>query len=317
MKLNGIDHVGVIGTGMIGTSLGVLLTGHGYRTTLLAVDETQIVESRKKFDSFYEAMVENQVMTQAQADVCKRYISFTTDYAMLKDVDYVFEAVVEQLPVKQEVYRRLEACSPKLRLIMSVSSAIQPEALASGMGNYKDRILVTHPFFPPHLIPYFEIAASPQDTAPGMTDLAKEFLLALDRKPVVLKKSVPGFLGTRLQFAMAREAVNIVQSGIADPEDVDLAAMYSFMPRYTKIGIFEHFDNGGLELFATTMKNLFHYLSQEQGIPPIVQEKLAKGELGVRTGKGFRNWHGADLEDLSRRTAEPWWPMIHWDLPTE
>ena len=125
MKLNGIDHVGVIGTGMIGTSLGVLLTGHGYRTTLLAVDETQIVESRKKFDSFYEAMVENQVMTQAQADVCKRYISFTTDYAMLKDVDYVFEAVVEQLPVKQEVYRRLEACSPKLRLIMSVSSAIQ------------------------------------------------------------------------------------------------------------------------------------------------------------------------------------------------
>lgn len=79
-----------------------------------------------------------------------------------------------------------------------------------------------------------------QATADGITDLAKAFLESLNRKVVVLKRSVPGFLGTRLQFAMIREAFNIVQSGIADPKDVDLAAMYSFMPRFTTIGIFEH-----------------------------------------------------------------------------
>lgn len=317
MKIKEIEHVGVIGTGMIGTSLAVLLTGHGYRTTMLAVDDSMEADSRAKFDAFYQAMVDNNVMTAQQAEICKRYLSYTQDYKALADIDYAFEAVVEDLAVKHEVYRALEDNCPKLQLILSVSSALQPEKLAAGMGKYKDRILVAHPFFPPHLIPYFEIVKSDQDTAEGMTDRAKEFLLALDRKPVVLKKSVPGFLGTRLQFAMAREAVNIVESGIAEPEDVDMAAMYSFMPRFTKIGIFEHFDNGGLPLFAATMKNLFPYLSTEQGIPPIVQQKLDAGELGVRSGKGFRDWHGADLDDLSRRIAAPWWSMVNWDLPTD
>lgn len=317
MKIKDVAHVGVIGTGMIGTSLAVLLTGHGYRTTMLAVDDRTAADSRAKFDAFYQAMVDNHVMSAQQAEICKRYLSYTLDYKDLSDADYVFEAVVEELSVKHEVYRALEDSCSRLRLILSVSSALQPEKLVAGMDKYRDRIVVAHPFFPPHLIPYFEIVKSDQDTAEGITDLAKEFLLSLDRKPVVLKKSVPGFLGTRLQFAMAREAVNIVESGIADPEDVDMAAMYSFMPRFTKIGIFEHFDNGGLPLFAATMKNLFPYLSTEQGIPPIVQQKLDAGELGVQSGKGFRNWQGADLNDLSRRIAEPWWSMVNWELPTE
>lgn len=316
MKLDGINHVGVVGTGMIGTSLAVLLTGHGYRTTLLAVNDQLAAESRAKFDAFYQDMVDNQVITPEQAEICARYVRYSTDYADLADADCAFEAVVENLEVKHQVYQALEASCPNLKLIMSVTSAIPAEQLPEGLHKYGDRVIVTHPFNPPHLVPYFEVVKS-QATADGITDLAKAFLESLDRKVVVLKKSVPGFLGTRLQFAMIREAFNIVQSGIADPKDVDLAAMYSFMPRFTAIGIFEHLDNGGLQLAATVSGSLFPHLSREEKVPAVLQEKLDKGDLGVKTGRGFHDWHGVDLKDLNDRIAAPWWRLFHWDLPTE
>lgn len=316
MKLDGINHIGVVGTGMIGTSLAVLLTGHGYRTTLLAVNDELAAESRSRFDAFYQDMVDNQVITPEQAEICARYVHYSTDYADLADIDYAFEAVVEDLDVKHQVYQSLEANCPKLKLIMSVTSAIPAEKLPEGLSKYGDRVIVTHPFNPPHLVPYFEVVKS-QATADGITDLAKAFLESLDRKVVVLKKSVPGFLGTRLQFAMIREAFNIVQSGIADPKDVDLAAMYSFMPRFTAIGIFEHLDNGGLQLAATVSGNLFPYLSREDKVPDVLREKIERGDLGVKTGKGFHDWHGVDLKDLNDRIAAPWWRLFNWDLPKE
>lgn len=316
MKLNGINHVGIVGTGMIGTSLAVLLTGHGYRATLLAVNDELAAESRSRFDAFYQDMVDNQVITPEQAEICARYVRYSTDYADLADIDCAFEAVVENLEVKRQVYQALEANCPNLKLIMSVTSAIPAEQLPEGLSRYGDRVIVTHPFNPPHLVPYFEVVKS-QATADGVTDLARDFLESLDRKVVVLKKSVPGFLGTRLQFAMIREAFNIVQSGIADPKDVDLAAMYSFMPRFTAIGIFEHLDNGGLQLAATVSGNLFPYLSREDKVPDVLREKIQRGDLGVKTGRGFHDWHGADLKDLNDRIAAPWWRLFHWDLPTE
>ena len=316
MKLKDINHVGIVGTGMIGTSLAVLLTGHGYRTTLLAVDDNLAEESRKKFDAYYQDMVDSKVITKEQADICARYVRYTTNYTDLADIDYAFEAVVEQLPVKHEVYHQLEKYCGGLKLIMSVTSAIPAEDLPKGLEKYGDRVIVTHPFNPPHLVPYFEVVKS-QATADGITDLAKEFLESVDRKVVVLKKSVPGFLGTRLQFAMIREAFNIVQSGIADARDVDLAAMYSFMPRFTAIGIFEHLDNGGLQLAATVSGNLFPHLSNEDKVPAVLQEKIDHNQLGVKTGVGFYDWRGVDLKDLNDRIAAPWWRLFNWDLPKE
>ena len=316
MKLNEINHVGVVGTGMIGTSLAVLLTGHGYRTTLLALNDALAAESRSRFGAFYQDMVDSHVITPEQAEICARYIRYSTDYADLADIDCAFEAVVENLDVKHEVYQALEDNCPNLKIIMSVTSAIPAEKLPEGLSRFGDRVIVTHPFNPPHLVPYFEVVKS-QATADGITDLAKAFLESLNRKVVVLKRSVPGFLGTRLQFAMIREAFNIVQSGIADPKDVDLAAMYSFMPRFTTIGIFEHLDNGGLQLAATVSGNLFPYLSREDKVPDILREKIEHGDLGVKTGKGFHDWHGVDLKDLNDRIAAPWWHLFNWELPKE
>ena len=316
MKLDTVQHIGIVGTGMIATSLAVLTTGHGYRTTLLALDGELAKQSRAEYDAFFQQFVAKNIITAKQAEICARYLQYTTDYADLSDTNVVFECVLEELDVKHAVYRELEAHCPRLQAICSVSSAIVVDELAKKAGKYKDRIIVTHPFYPPHLVPYFELATG-ADTDAGVVTLATSLLESLDRKPVVLKKSAPGFIGNRLQFALWREALYIVENGIADPRDIDTCLMYSFCPRYTSIGIFEHFDNGGMQLNYNTCKALFPNLSDTKEVPKAITDKIAEGKLGQKAGEGFYDWRQMDMPAYRDRVSAPYLAMINWDLPEE
>ena len=316
MKLDNVKHIGVIGTGMIATSLAVLTTGHGYKTTLLALNDELELESRKEYQRFFDELISAGLVTTGQAGICARYLNYTQNYDELSDVDVVFESVVENVDVKHSVYEEIEKHSVDVKAICSVSSAIVADDLAAGMGRYKDRILVTHPFYPPHLIPYFEICTG-SETADGVTSLAKALLESMGRKPVVLKKSAPGFIGNRLQFALWREALYIVESGIADPRDIDTCLMYSFCPRYTSIGIFEHFDNGGLNLNYSTCKALFPDLSDTKEVPRSITDRIAAGDLGQKTGVGFYDWRDVDMEAYRKRVTAPYLNLFKFDLPEE
>jgi len=311
-----VTHIGIIGTGMIGTSIAVLTTGHGYKTIIYAVNDELAASSRKMYDNYYADLVSQGLMTSSQAVICAGYLKYTSDYRDLEAAELIFECVVEKLDVKHTVFRELETHCPNVKAICSVSSAIVTDDLSSGISKYKDRVIVAHPFNPPHLIPYFEIAKG-KDTADGVTDYAKEVLEALDREVVVLKKDAPGFIGNRLQMALWREAQYIVESGIADARDVDKAAMYSFMPRYTAIGIFEHFDNGGLDLSYTVNKYLFPSLCNATENLKALSDHVANGELGVKTGKGFYDWTNVDITEFRARVSAPFWRFFNWNIPSE
>lgn len=316
MKLDDVKHIGVIGTGMIATSLAVLTTGHGYKTTLLALNDELELESKKEYKRFFDELISAGAVATDQAAICERYLSYTQDYDGLSGVDVVFESVVENLDVKHSVYGEIETHCPAVKAICSVSSAIVTDDLVAGMGKYKDRVVVTHPFYPPHLVPYFEICTG-SETADWVTDLAKTLLESMGRKPVVLKKSAPGFIGNRLQFALWREALHIVESGIADPRDIDTCLMYSFCPRYTSIGIFEHFDNGGLNLNYSTCKALFPDLSDTKEVPRAITDRIAAGDLGQKTGVGFYDWRDVDMAAYRKRVTAPYLKMLKFDLPEE
>jgi 3-hydroxybutyryl-CoA dehydrogenase len=144
-----------------------------------------------------------------------------------------------------------------------------------------------------------------------------KLLQELDRKPVLLKKPTPGFIGNRLQFALLREALSIVESGIADPKDIDTCLNYSFCPRYTSIGIFEHFDDGGLELCSKVSGNLFPILSDQKTVPPILSEKIKAGKSGRKAGEGFYDWRNVNMDEYRERVTKPYWQFCKWNLPKE
>ena len=310
--------IAVIGTGMMATGLAVLTSGHGFRTLVLTRSEASETRCRGVVDGYYRQMTDRGLLSEERAEICKGYISYTDSYEDLAAAEAAFECVVEKLEVKQQVYKALEENCPELKAICSVSSSIVPNELAKAADKYADRILVTHPFNPPHLVPYFEICAA-DGTAPGVVDYVKALLLALDRKPAMLKKPTPGFIGNRLQFALWRECLALVEEGICDPEDVDTALAYSFCPRYTSIGIFQHFDNGGLELNAATCRATWPIISDRKDIPDFMKKLMDEGKMGVRSPskQGFYDWNGVDMEAYAEKVSAPYWHFCQWNFPED
>ena len=310
--------IGIVGTGMIASSMAVLCAGHGFRTVVFARSESSAERCRDAVNGFYAQLEENGLLSGKQSDICKSYISYAFQYEELKDAGLVFESVLETTEAKYEVYGKIEECCPSVRAICSVSSSIVPDVLAAGAAKYADRIIVTHPFNPPHLVPYFEVCAS-KGTADGVVDYACDVLKALDRKPVVLHKPTPGFIGNRLQFALWREALSLVEEGICEPEDIDTCLSYSFCPRYTSIGIFEHFDNGGLNLNAAACHNIWPILSNRTDIPDFMKKLMEDGKLGARSEakQGFYDWRNVDMQAYAKRVSAPYLNLLSWKFPEE
>lgn len=314
MKMDNVKHIGIIGTGMMASSMAVLTTGHGYKTTVFARSPQRAESCRAEIDAFYREISNKELISSEQVNICKSYLNFTFTYEDMADVDVFFECVAEVPDTKHAVYREIEKHCPDVKVICSVSSSIIVDDLVKGVTRYKDRIVVTHPFNPPHLVPFFECTKG-SDTADGVIEFTVELLEALDRKPVVLKKSIPGHVGNRLQFALLREVLYLVENGIADPEDIDTCLMYSFCPRYTSIGIFEHFDGGGMNLLYGVVKKLFPLLSDQKDVPRAITDKIKAGDMGQKHGKGFYDWRNVDMEAYNERVSAPYWRFFNWDYP--
>lgn len=308
--------VGIVGTGMIACSLAVLTTGNGSQTYLYARSDSSAKRAKETWRQHFELLKEHGVVSESQISACESYLHIVTSYKDLVSVQIVFEAIVEDLDQKHEVYRHLENHCPDIEVICSASSAIVPDLLSEGIEKYGDRIIVAHPFNPAHIVPYFELCGGKQ-TREGVLEAAKAYLESMGRKPVILKKPTPGFIGNRLQFALWRECLALVEEGICDPHDIDTALNYSFCPRYTSIGIFEHFDNGGMELCKHTMDLLFPILSNQKETPSEVNQMIAEGHTGVKSGQGFYNWQNVDMKAYAERVNEPYWRFCNWDLPSE
>lgn len=308
--------IGIVGTGMIASSMAVLSTGHGFKAIVLARSDESESRLYNSYETHWNGMKDQGIVTDEQIDTCRTYLFVTQKYEDLKDSEIIFECAIEDANIKHDIYHQIEEHCPAVKAICSVSSAIIPDILADTCDKYGDRIIVTHPFNPAHMVPYFELCGG-QKTAPGIIEYAKDILEQLDRKPVVLKKPVPGFIGNRLQFALWREVLYLVEQGIADPRDIDTALNYSFCPRYSSIGIFEHFDNGGLTLNRRTCENLFPNLSNMTEVPSILTDLEESGKTGAKVGEGFYDWHGVDMVAYRARVNEPYWKFCHWELPEE
>ena len=309
--------IGIIGMGMIGSTTAVLSTSHGFKTIVYLRDPQKMAACMAEFDRLYQAMVDHQVMTEAQARFARTYLRIVHDYDGLATCAFVFEAIQETPQAKWDCFRELERCCPNVRAIGSCSSSIQPDVMAEATPELADRILVTHPFFPVHMVPYVEICMGGR-TSQDAVSFTLEVLCALDRKPSILKKPNPGFIGNYLQFALWAAALKLVEDGVCEPEDIDNCLAHSFCPRYTGIGIFEHFDNGGYRLNATTCDNVFPALPRYEGAPDIVRKKAESADAwGAKSPskQGFYDWSDVDPIAYGERVNAPYRKFISWEFP--
>ncbi|WP_440501619.1 3-hydroxyacyl-CoA dehydrogenase family protein, partial [Serratia nevei] len=176
-----------------------------------------------------------------------------------------------------------------------------PDALAASM-TYPQRLLIAHFWHPPHLIPLVEIVPG-RATDPRHLAAVQALLGGMALEAVLLERAAPGFVGNRLQFAVLREALHIVHTGIASAEVVDQVMRASLGRRYAMVGPLEAADMTGLPTVADIARHLFPELATGDEMMALVEQRLQRGDTGQRSGRGFYLWDDARRERIQRRRA--------------
>ena len=228
-KTADLPPVGVVGVGQIGADMAALLLAYGYPVVMYARSLEKAEKGRDSICRDYEDLIRFGKMSEKRKEQALTGLQLTDRYESLSGCAFIIEAVVERLEVKREVYDRLEAVCPPDTIILSETSGIPADTLAEKM-KHPERFMVAHSWNPPLVIPLVE-AVRAQATSEETVNRAVAFLESLDREVVVLRKSVPGFIGNRIQHSMFREALSLIENGVATPEEIDRAVYFSFGQR--------------------------------------------------------------------------------------
>jgi 3-hydroxyacyl-CoA dehydrogenase len=243
------------------------------------------------------SLVENGLASQAEMDSAFELVTASPDFD--GSVDLVIESAPESMELKQDLFARLDHETRPDTVLTSNTSGMSITAIASKCSR-PERVVTTHFWNPPHLMPLVEIVKG-ERTSDEVVERVRELLAACGKTPVVVKKDRPGQLGNRLQMALVREAVSIVQEGIADAEAVDLVAKNGFGIRLPAYGIFEHQDIVGLDLGLAVLEYVVKDINNEPRAPELMRELVREGKLGAKTGRGFYDWSAKSADGVRAR----------------
>jgi len=294
LKEDGLNKVAIVGAGLMGFGIGVDFARAGYDVALwntsTATSQQAMARARKAFDR----MIEAGFMTREEADSAYARLRPTTDMTeAAAGADYVVESVLEQLPLKQDVFRQLDEVCLVGAILATNTSGLSPTAIASAT-THPERVLVTHYFQPPHLIPVVEVVGG-EKTSSQAIETAFRVLAKMRKKPIRLLKEHPSFAGNTIQNGIGMMAIRLVEDGVCTPEVVDTLITMGFGRRMATAGFFDRMDVIGLDL----MVDIIH--SQGLTPPRIVAEHVERCELGAKTGKGFYQWTPESVEAFHYR----------------
>lgn len=289
MKQRHLKQIGVLGAGLMGHGIAQIFAWHGLTVNLFDIDSKMLASAperiRRNFEPFIRLKMagpEDVENTLDHIHLCQSLDEFC------RGVDLIIEAVSERLAVKRQIFSQLEEKVSSDTILASNTSAISISEIAHDT-HYPERILGTHFWNPPHVIPCVEVIKG-NETSSQVFDTVYGLLLDVGKKPVKVLKDVPGFLGNRMQHALWREAIKLVEEGIASPQDVDDVVRYGFGIRLAFLGPLQTADLAGLDLTCLIHKDLFPHLDRSTVPSSILERKVHEGDLGVKTGRGFHDW---------------------------
>jgi len=220
----------------------------------------------------------------------------------VRDADYVVEAVSEDLPLKQKLFAEIERHVRPDTILASNTSVIPITAIMENLAR-RERALGTHWWNPPFLVPLVEVIETPW-TSPQAVAWTMALHEAAGKKPAHVKKDVPGFIGNRLQHALWREAIALVENGICDAETVDAVVKASFGRRLAVLGPLENADLVGTDLTLAIHNIVLPAIDSRPGPSPYLQKLVADGKLGFKSGEGFRTWSADEQAALRAKLVK-------------
>jgi 3-hydroxybutyryl-CoA dehydrogenase len=210
---------------------------------------------------------------------------------------WVIETVTENLAIKQAIFQSLDGRVPAGIPIGSNSSGFPISKIAEGLPTAV-RMMGAHYFMPADIVPLVEIVMG-EKTDPSLAEQVCALYRSIHKKPVLVKRDIPGFLANRIQHALMREALALVDAGIATPDDIDDAVRYSFGFRYAAVGPMTQKEISGWDGMANAAKEIYPSLSNIDAIPPSLAKLMAEGKTGIKAGEGFRKWSSEESKAIN------------------
>ena len=289
-----IKNILIAGGGMMGKNIAFVFTSNpDYQISVYDLYPTDVPGGIRKNCA---QLIEKGVLTSAELEKRLARIDFTTDIdsELIKKADLVIEAVFEDMQIKRETFAKLEArCRPDT-IFCTNTSVMSPSEISRDL-QYRSRFVGTHFWNPGHLIPLVEVVKS-DATSDETAETVMAVLKGVGKEPVLCKKDVPGFIANRMQHALWREAISIVENGIADAETVDKAVRYSFGLRLPQLGPLTNSDMVGTELTYNIHNYILQYLEDTHTPSPLLTQMKEEGKMGFKSGEGFMKWTPEEVE---------------------
>lgn len=290
------NKIAVLGAGTMGPGIATTYALQGYEVALYSRSQTTLERAGRVVAANMELFVQEGQLDAAAAEAAKNRISYTDSVeTAVKDAWYIAETVVEKIPVKTELYAKLDAILPEGVIIASNTSSLNIFSIMPE--RRKSHTVIAHFFAPAHILPLVEVVRGPE-TAEEVMQQVMDLHRACGKTPVRMERYIPGFIVNRMQGALTREVVHLLENGYCSPEDLDLAVKTSLMPRGMLLGLVERMDFAGLDMMVNGLTNKSYQPAPDPGQPKMFFDAVARGDLGAKTGKGLFDYSHLSYEEL-------------------
>ncbi|MEM2982154.1 MAG: 3-hydroxyacyl-CoA dehydrogenase family protein [Candidatus Bathyarchaeia archaeon] len=297
-SVDDVKSVAVIGSGVMGHGIAEVYALNGYPVWMMDVNDELLRKGMSYIKSELRTLIDNGFTTEEEAEKAVNRISTTTSLReAVEGREFVTEAVTEDLKLKRRVFSEMENYVSEDAILASNTSGLMITNIARGLKR-PERVIGTHFSVPPHIVPGVEIIRG-KKTSDTTFKIAYDLIKKIGKVPFVVKKEIDGFLLNRLQLALNREAFYLVEKGVATPEDVDICLNSVLGFRWATVGPFRQIDSAGIDTAARVWKYLLPTLANYRRTPKIIIDKVARGEYGMKTGKGIFEY--PNIEEAYRK----------------
>jgi len=288
-------RIAVIGAGLMGHGIAQVFALAGHAVTITDLHLPNLDTAKQRIATNLRDLGDDEKAVES--------VRPTPDLAnCVREADFVVEAVLEDMPLKQKLFGEIERHVRPDTILASNTSVMPITQIMQGLRD-RSRALGTHWWNPPFLVPLVEVIGT-EWTSPEAIDFTMKLHAAAGKKPAHVKKDVPGFIGNRLQHALWREAISLVERGICDAETVDTVIKAAFGRRLAVLGPLENADLIGTDLTLAIHNTVLADIESRPGPSPYLARLVAEGKLGFKSGEGFRKWSAAEQAALRAKVLQ-------------
>lgn len=300
--IDNIRSVVVIGAGTMGPGIAATFARHGYDTMLSDIDAKQIDKAKASVDFVFGIWSSGSFASDADIAAARKHLSFAVDADdAITRADFVLENAPERLDVKRAIFAMLATRTRETTILASDTSGIPISSLQEGIAN-PGRVVGMHWSNPPHLIPVIEVVRG-RETSQATLDTTVALVERLGMLPAIVERDVPGFVENRILYAIMREALHLLDEGVASADAIDRIVRWGIGYKLGVVGPLRLLDMAGLDIYTAVASYLNKDLCNESGVSPTVARKVAEGKLGLKTQAGLFEYTREEIEALARERA--------------